>query len=72
MPWELGRPADALPPAEEAAAIRRELAAATPDRYRPDLADSLSTLADICEQLGQFARAGSLRTEAERIAKGGS
>jgi hypothetical protein len=35
----LGRPADALPVTEEAVTIRRELAAANPDRYRPDLAD---------------------------------
>ena len=35
---ELGRPADALPVTEEAVAIYRELAAASPDRYRPDLA----------------------------------
>ena len=29
---------------EEAVAIQRELAAAYPDRYRPDLADSLTNL----------------------------
>jgi hypothetical protein len=30
---------------QEAVTIRRELAAATPDRYRPELARSLSTSA---------------------------
>ena len=35
---ELGRPADALPLTQEAVTIYRELAAANPDRYRPDLA----------------------------------
>ena len=34
--WELGRPAEALPVTEEAVAICRELAAATPGRHRPD------------------------------------
>ena len=41
---ELGRPVEALPVAEEAVAIYRELAAAYPDRYRPELATSLSNL----------------------------
>ena len=41
----LGRPADALPVTEEAVAAYRELAAAMPARYRPDLAPaSLSHL----------------------------
>jgi hypothetical protein len=37
---QTGRPAEALPVTEEAVAIRRELAAAYPDRYRPNLATS--------------------------------
>ena len=41
---ELGRPTEALPVTEEAVAIRRELADASPDRYRPDLAQSLGNL----------------------------
>lgn len=39
---QLGRPAEALPVTEEAVVIRRELATASPDRYRPDLAVSLA------------------------------
>jgi hypothetical protein len=49
---QLGRPAEALPVAEEAVTIRRELAAASPDRHRPDLAASLSALAEILVSLG--------------------
>jgi tetratricopeptide (TPR) repeat protein len=40
----LDRPAEALPPSEEAVAIRRELARADPDQHRPDLARSLVNL----------------------------
>ena len=40
----LGHPAKALPVTGEAATMYRELAAANPDRYRPDLARSLSNL----------------------------
>jgi hypothetical protein len=53
----VGRQAEALPVAEEAVAIGRELAAANPDRYRPALADSLSTLAEILVSLGRTADA---------------
>jgi hypothetical protein len=38
---ELGRPAEAFPPGEEAVDIYRELAAAMPDRYRSRLTQSL-------------------------------
>ena len=41
---DLGRREDALAAIEEAAAIRRELAAARPDAFRPDLAMSLNNL----------------------------
>ena len=54
---ELGRPAEALPPAQEAVAIHRELAAAYPDRYRPDLARSLSNLGIQFSELGRPAEA---------------
>jgi Tetratricopeptide repeat len=37
-----GRPAEALPMAEEAVAIYRDLVAADPDHYRPELAGSLT------------------------------
>ena len=41
---DLGRPEDALAAIEEAVTIRRELAAARPDAFRPDLASSLTSL----------------------------
>ena len=48
----MGRPADALQPAQKAVTIYRKLAAAMPDRYRPNLASSLNNLADSSEALG--------------------
>jgi hypothetical protein len=50
---ELGRPAEALPVTEEAIAIRRELAAARPDRYRPDVATALENLSELRAALGR-------------------
>ena len=43
--WELGRQADALPPAQEALEAYRELAATYLDQYRSDRASSLRVLA---------------------------
>ena len=57
--------AEALAAAEEAVAMFRELAATDPDRYRPDLANSLRLLADVLEALGQEAEAEAVRREAE-------
>ena len=54
---QTGRPAEAVPPTEEAVQIRRELAAADPDRYRPDLAKSLSNLGNRFYELGRPAEA---------------
>ncbi len=54
---QTGRPAEALPPAQEAVAIRRELAAAYPDRYRPGLATSLDNLGNRLSALGRPAEA---------------
>jgi hypothetical protein len=51
----LGRPADALPVTKEAVAMYRELAAASPDRYRPDLAQSLTNLGAMFSELGRQA-----------------
>jgi hypothetical protein len=65
--WELGRPADALPRAEEAVASYRELAAASPDRYRSDLVQSLSNLADVLSEISRDAEAGDVRAEAIRL-----
>jgi hypothetical protein len=49
---ELGRREDALKATEEAVSIRRELAAARPDAFKPDLAMSLSNLADRHDEQG--------------------
>ena len=68
----LGRPAEALPVAQEAAAMYRELAAADPDRYRADLINSLTVLAAIHELLGEKVQSGSLRDEARKTAEAGS
>ena len=53
--YQAGRLADALPPTEEAIAIYRELAAARPDCYRPDLAGSLNNLGIRFSELGRPA-----------------
>ena len=63
---ELGRPAEALPVTQEAVAIRRELAAAYPDRYRPDLARSLTNLGVRFSELGRPAEALPADQEAVR------
>jgi hypothetical protein len=49
---------------QEAVTIRRELAAASPDRYRPELARSLSNLAAILDALGRTAEAEKIRNDA--------
>jgi hypothetical protein len=45
--------------------IRRELAAAYPDRYRPDLATSLRVLALALDGLGRTAEAETARRDAD-------
>lgn len=60
---ELDRPADALPPTQEAVTIYRELAAANPDRYRP-LPDALHNLGLRYSELGKTAEANAARQEA--------
>jgi len=61
---QTGRPGEALPAEQEAVAIRRELAGAYPDRYRPDLARSLRVLAVVLDQLERTAEADAARAEA--------
>jgi tetratricopeptide (TPR) repeat protein len=63
----LDRPNDALPITQEAVEIRRELAAVSPDRYRPDLARSLGNLGRLYFQLGRPAEALSVTHEAIEI-----
>ena len=63
---QTGRWAAALTAEREAVVIRRELAAADPDRYRPNLAGSLSNLGNRFSDLGRPAEA--LTAEQEAIA----
>jgi hypothetical protein len=64
---ELGRPAEALTAEQEAVAIRRELAAASPDRYRRDLAGSLTNPAESLMALDRTAAAIAARDEAAKL-----
>ena len=63
---QAGRQAEALPAGQEAVAIRRELAAALPDRYNPALATSLSNLGVTFSELGRDADAAAAHREAEQ------
>jgi tetratricopeptide (TPR) repeat protein len=54
---QAGRPAEAIPHTQEAVALYRELAAATPDQYHPDLAQTLSNLGVRFSELGRPAEA---------------
>ena len=54
---DLGRREDALATIEEAVAIRRDLAAARPDAFRPDLAMSLDNLSNHFSGLGRWEEA---------------
>ena len=63
----LGRPAEALPVAQEAAAMYRELAAADPDRYRLYLAEALSDLGIRFWELNRPAEALPVTQEAVDI-----
>jgi len=63
----LGRYTDALGVAQEAVAIRRELAAGSPDQQGPDLALSLTNLGEILSKLGRAAEALAVTEEAVAI-----
>lgn len=65
--FQVGRPAEALSAEQEAAAMYRELAAVMPDRYRPELAITLSNLGHILSVLGRNSEAEAARREAESI-----
>ena len=64
---ELGRREEALTVAQEAADLRRELAAARPDAFRPDLAGSLNNLANRLSELGRREEALTVAQEAVAI-----
>ena len=61
---DIGRSAEALPLAEQAVVMYRELAAAMPDQYRPHLADSLTNLGIRFWELGRPADALSVTEQA--------
>ena len=54
----------ALPVTQKAVEIHQELAAASPGRYRPGLARSLTRLAEFLTELGRTAEAEKIRAEA--------
>ena len=64
---DLGRREEALAAIEEAAAIYRELAAARPDAFRPDLASSLNNLSVRLGDLGRREEALAAIEEAVAI-----
>jgi tetratricopeptide (TPR) repeat protein len=66
---QLGRPSEALPGEQEAVAAYRELAAASPHRYRSDLAQALNNLAVTFAELGRPAEALPVTQEAVDICR---
>ena len=62
----LGRREEALSRAEEAVAIRRELARSRPEAFTPDLAMSLNNLATRLSELGRREEAVTRADEAVR------
>ena len=56
-----------MPVIEETVTIHRELAAASPDRYRLDLARSLTNLAEVLEAAGGQADADAARDEVAKL-----
>ncbi|MEV6710270.1 tetratricopeptide repeat protein, partial [Micromonospora wenchangensis] len=64
---DLGRPEQALTPAEEAVRIRRHLAETNPDAYLPNLATSLNNLGNHLADLGRPEQALTTTEEAVRI-----
>jgi tetratricopeptide (TPR) repeat protein len=64
---EVGRRAEALAPAQEAAELYRALAEQAPDVFRPDLAGSLNNLANRLSEVGRRAEALAPAQEAVDI-----
>jgi len=63
----MGRLEEALDASQEAVAMRRELAAARPDRFRPDLARALSVLAHVVGASGRREEALAASQEAAGV-----
>jgi len=64
---DLGRPKKALAASQEAVTIRRELDAARPDAFRPDLATALNNLSNRLADLGRPEEALAANAEASGI-----
>jgi tetratricopeptide (TPR) repeat protein len=64
---ELGRREEALAASQEATEVYRELAAARPDAFRPDLASSLNNLSNALGDLGRREEALAAIQEAVTI-----
>lgn len=64
---ELGHPVDALAAGQEAVAIYRKLASATPDTYGSDLARSLANLAGPMKLLGREDEAAAAVEESAKL-----
>jgi hypothetical protein len=64
---ELGRPADALPDAEKAVAIYRELASSNPRAHRLGLAMALTSIGEVYLQSGRQTEAESASAEARAL-----
>ena len=67
---DLGRREEALAAAQEAVHLRRELAAARPDAFLPDLATSLNNLANSLSELGWREEALAASQEAVCLRRG--
>jgi tetratricopeptide (TPR) repeat protein len=66
---EVGRTSDALPPLEEAVAIRRSLAAENRERYESDLVASLRNMEQALSDLGRYVEAIVVVDELEALTK---
>ena len=64
---QTGRSTEALPPTQEAVDAYRELAAADPGQYQPDLAASLTDLSNRFSELGRWAEALDAEQEVLKI-----
>ncbi|HEX6360622.1 tetratricopeptide repeat protein [Actinophytocola sp.] len=69
---ELGDSSDALPPLEEAVAIRRRLLAEDRERYEPDLVASLRNLEQTLSALGRYVEAVAVVDEISALSKSSS
>jgi tetratricopeptide (TPR) repeat protein len=67
MRWEVGKHDMALAAIEEALRLYRQLETGSPDTFRPDVAASLSNLADMRRELGRLHEAVAAIEEAADV-----